>query len=57
MDKNKAIEILLAALGSINTTRQNHELFIQALNILVGDKTPPINQVPPPPPAPYTKDK
>ena len=37
MDKNKAVEILLAALGSINTTRQNHELFIQALNILIAE--------------------
>lgn len=38
MDKKKAIEILNQALASIQTTRQNHELFMQALNILAQDE-------------------
>lgn len=34
MDKKQAYEILNQALSQIQTTRQNHEILIQALRVL-----------------------
>lgn len=44
MDKAKAVEIINQALASISTTRQNHEILMQALNVLVGEQAPPVNK-------------
>ena len=41
MDKKRAIEIISAALASINTTRQNHDIFVQALNVLAFEMKKP----------------
>lgn len=38
MDKKKAYEILNQALATIQTTRQNHQLLLQALDVLMQDK-------------------
>lgn len=36
MDKKQAFEILNQAISQIQTTRQNHELLLQALQVLAS---------------------
>lgn len=40
MDKAKACEILNQAIAGIQTTRQGHQLLIEALNFLAKEHTP-----------------
>lgn len=40
MDKQKAYEILNQAVAQLQTTRQNHQLLIEALNVLIKEPKP-----------------
>jgi hypothetical protein len=65
MDKKRAYEILVQALATIQTTRQNHDIFIQALNLVAADllkelapkpqQAPAVPLAPPPLKIPDTK--